>query len=124
MNEFKPLPLAIANLTDKTAEYRVVLETAEGYNGGYGLKGFPEKQITLRKAVRFKDSDQDAGSLRLDPLPKMGLGMYRHDSSERGGACVVRLQYGGCQTGDVSRAHPHHSVKRTGKMGIGQRRFP
>ena len=70
VNEFKPLPLAIANLTDKTAEYRVVLETAEGYNGGYGLKGFPEKQITLRKAVRFKDSDQDAGSLRLDPLPK------------------------------------------------------
>lgn len=71
VNEFKPLPLAIANLTDKIAEYRVVLETAEGYNGGYGLKGFPEKQITLRKAVRFKDSDQDAGSLRLDPLPKM-----------------------------------------------------
>lgn len=71
VNELKPLPLAIANLTNKTAEYRVILETCESYNGKYGLKDFPSGQITFRQAVRFKDSDKDTDSLRLDPLPRM-----------------------------------------------------
>lgn len=76
VNERKPLPIAIANLTDKVAEYRVTIETVEPgemglnkYNGFYGLKGFPPKQIEQRFAVRYKDSNTDEGCLRLDPLP-------------------------------------------------------
>ena len=73
VNEFKALPVAIMNLTDKPADYRVILETAENrYFGSYGLKGFPVEKITQRFAVRFKDNDKDAGSLRFDPLPKIG----------------------------------------------------
>ncbi|MBQ7403950.1 MAG: hypothetical protein IJW05_10985 [Lentisphaeria bacterium] len=73
INEFKSLPIAIMNLTDKPADYRVILETDEHrYFGSFGLKGFPAENITQRFAVRFKDNDKDAGSLRYDPLPKIG----------------------------------------------------
>ena len=73
VNERKALPVAIMNLTDKPADYRVILETAEHkYNGSFGLAGFPAEKITQRYAVRFKDNDKDSGSLRFDPLPKMG----------------------------------------------------
>ena len=73
VNELKALPVAILNLTDKTADYRVILETDEHrYLGSFGLKGFPADQISQRFAVRFKDNDKDAGSLRFDPLPKIG----------------------------------------------------
>lgn len=72
VNERKALPVAVANMTAKTAEYRVILETAEKYNGAFGLKGFPPEKITQRFAVRFKDNDKDPGRLRLDPLPKIG----------------------------------------------------
>ena len=73
VNEFKALPVAIMNLTDKPADYRVILETDEHrYFGSFGLKGFPAGKITQRYAVRFKDNDKDSGSLRFDPLPKIG----------------------------------------------------
>ena len=73
VNDRKALPVAIMNLTDKPADYRVILETAEHrYNGSFGLAGFPAEKITQRYAVRFKDNDKDSGSLRFDPLPKMG----------------------------------------------------
>ena len=79
VNERKPLPLAIANLTDKVAEYRVTIETVEPgqmglnkYNGFYGLKGFPPEKIEQRYAIRYKDTDTDPDCLRLDPLPLMG----------------------------------------------------
>ena len=72
INERKALPVAVANLTAKTAEYRVILETAGRFNGSFGLKGFPPEKITQRFAVRFKDNDKDPGRLRLDPLPRIG----------------------------------------------------
>ncbi|MBR4672931.1 MAG: hypothetical protein IKP00_00555 [Victivallales bacterium] len=79
VNERKALPLAIANLTDKVAEYRVTIETVEPgqlgvnqYNGFYGLKGFPPDKIEQRYAIRYKDTDTDPDCLRLDPLPLMG----------------------------------------------------
>ncbi|MBE6370440.1 MAG: hypothetical protein E7055_00005 [Lentisphaerae bacterium] len=72
VNELKALPVAVMNLTDKTADYRVILETDEKYIGSYGLKDFPAEKIIQRFAVRFKDNDKDAGSLRYDPLPKIG----------------------------------------------------
>ena len=81
VNEQKPLPVAVANLTDATAQYRVVLETEpEGLtisktvpdDGVFGLKGFPQRNITVREALRFKDTDGDPVTLRLDPLPRIG----------------------------------------------------
>lgn len=81
VNEQKPLPVAVANLTDMTAQYRVVLETEpEGLtvskmvpdDGEFGLKGFPQRNITVREALRFKDTDSEPVSLRLDPLPRIG----------------------------------------------------
>ncbi len=71
VNELKGVPVALANLTDRAAEYQVILETKGRYNGAWGLEGFPPEQFVMRQAVRFKDSDDDPGSLRLDPLPKM-----------------------------------------------------
>lgn len=71
VNEWKGVPVALANLTAEAAEYQVILETCGKYNGEYGLEGFPKSQFTMRQAVRFKDSDKDVGSLRFDPLPEM-----------------------------------------------------
>lgn len=81
-NEVKALPIAIANLTDRAAEYRVVVETVEGrmsdredryyeYEGHRGLKDFPSGQVVFRHAVAIKDSDAQEFGLVLDPLPKM-----------------------------------------------------
>jgi len=82
VNETKALPIAVANLTDRPADYRLVLET-DGekdrveqdmfyrYNGARGLRGFPTRQITIRHAVAIKDSDGENPGAVLDPLPKM-----------------------------------------------------
>jgi len=78
VNELKPLPVAVANLTDRVAQYRVSLETEPGpgplggriqEDGEFGLAGFPPEKIRVREALRFKDTDQDPVTLRLDPLP-------------------------------------------------------
>ena len=78
VNELKPMPVAVANLTDAVAQYRVVLETEPGpgplggrilEDGDFGLAGFPPEKIKVREALRFKESDQDPVTLRLDPLP-------------------------------------------------------
>ena len=80
VNEKKPLPVAIGNLTDRAQTYRVVLETyPEGktyyntvpFNGTFGLKGFPEKKITLRYAAPYKKTDAPLPNRFLDPLVKM-----------------------------------------------------
>ena len=77
VNELKAVPLALANLTGELAEYRVSLESTgpedaiTKYDGAFGLYGFPSSQITMRKGVRFKDSDQYQGKLRIDPLVAM-----------------------------------------------------
>ena len=80
VNEKKALPIAIGNMTDRFAQYRVVLETEPGNrpginfrldNGEFGLAGFPPEKITVREALRFKDSDEDPVAMRLDPLVGM-----------------------------------------------------
>jgi hypothetical protein len=72
INERKALPLAIANLSDRVEDYVVVLETADKPNVGVrGLKGFPNEKLTLRKALRMKDSSARNPTLRFDPLPIM-----------------------------------------------------
>lgn len=75
-NEIKPLPIAVANLTDRTAAYRVVVETVtEGGNvyksGEKGLAGFPCDQVVFRKMVTYRSADAGEDFLRLDPVPKM-----------------------------------------------------
>ena len=72
INERKALALAIANLSDRVEDYVVVLETAGRPNvGERGLKGFPNEKLTVRKALRMKDSSAKNPTLRLDPLPGM-----------------------------------------------------
>ena len=72
VNEIRALPLALANLTDRTEDYRVILETcANDYVGAWGLEGFPPEQIVARKGLRFKDVDTDCPSTRFDPLAKL-----------------------------------------------------
>ena len=74
INERKALPVAIANLADRAEDYVVLLETAEKpLVGAFGLKGFPADRITVRKALRMKDSNGKEPTLRLDPLPTMDL---------------------------------------------------
>ena len=80
VNEKKPLPVAIGNLTGSFEQYRVVLETepkkAPGGkfyldNGEFGLEGFPKDKITVREALRFKSREEDPVLPRLDPLVGM-----------------------------------------------------
>ena len=84
VNEQKPLPLAVANLTDRPGCYRIVLETVpEGLtasrvrpvNGAFGLKGFPPEKITVREAFPYKETEERPVTMRLDPLPKMNEAM-------------------------------------------------
>ena len=83
VNERVGLPVAVLNLTDRAEEYVVRLETStfdpdpnkpwadKQMNGSWGLKGFPASQIVARHALRFKDTDAEPVTLRLEPLPKM-----------------------------------------------------
>ena len=77
VNEKKPLPIAIANLTDSFGQYRVTLEAnpAEfdpkkpGFDTGiFGLAGYPKEKIAVREALRFRDTESKPVTLRLDPL--------------------------------------------------------
>ena len=83
VNEQKPLPVAIVNLSDFFTQYRVVLETVpekqtglHGVDcrdaGDFGLKGFPPEKIVVREALRIKDSDEGVlPTTRFDPLVSM-----------------------------------------------------
>lgn len=77
VNEKKPLPVAIANLTDSFAQYRVTLEVPSAkrnakrpfYDSGvFGLSGYPQEKINVREALRVKDTESKPISSRLDPL--------------------------------------------------------
>ena len=71
VNERKALPLAIANLVDRAEDYVVTLDDGSARNTGkFGLKGFPAAAVTMRKALRMKDSSARNPTLRFDPLPE------------------------------------------------------
>ena len=81
VNEVTGLPVAMLNLTERTEQYVVRLETSTedsrrtwrgGYDGRYGLEGLEPERVTLREALRFKDTDQTPCTLRFDPLPAAG----------------------------------------------------
>ena len=61
--ELRALPIALANMTDETEEYRVTLETTHpsekltACDGRKGLNGFPSGQVTIRRGVVVKDKD-------------------------------------------------------------------
>ena len=77
VNECVDLPIAVANLTDRAADYRVVLETVPTnkfnlfYTGDYGLRGLEPSRVVARGAVRMKDTTRAPASVRLDPLPRL-----------------------------------------------------
>ncbi len=72
INEIRALPLALANLTERTADYRVVLETCrDEHIGTLGLEGFPPAKVIARKGLRFKDVDTPNPTTRFDPLPRL-----------------------------------------------------
>ena len=83
VNERVGLPVAILNLLERSEEYVVRLETStfdpnpskayadKQYNGTWGLKDFPVSQIAARHALRFKDTDNEPVTLRLEQLPRM-----------------------------------------------------
>ena len=81
VNEVTGVPVAILNMTGRAEEYLVRLETdtsdpAEewraGCNGKYGLAGLEPERVTLRRAMRFKDTEQAPCTVRYDPLPRAG----------------------------------------------------
>ena len=72
VNEIRALPLAVANLTDRAEDYRVVLETEKNdFVGDWGLEGFPAANVVLRRGVRFRDVDGASPTTRFDPLPRL-----------------------------------------------------
>lgn len=72
VNEIRALPLAVANLTERTEDYRVVLETERNdFVGDWGLEGFPAANVVLRRGVRFRDVDGASPTTRFDPLPRL-----------------------------------------------------
>ena len=77
INEIRALPLAVANLTDRPEDCRVILETTESEKAGrFGLEGFPSGQITVRRGVRVRDVKTADPSTRFDPLPLMDEGGF------------------------------------------------
>ncbi len=72
INEWKALPLAVFNNTDRPQEYRVVVEAGDtrwlSHQLAEGLVDFPK--VTMREAIPFR-LDQNGGKAILDPLPKM-----------------------------------------------------
>ncbi|OQA87422.1 MAG: hypothetical protein BWY31_00792 [Lentisphaerae bacterium ADurb.Bin242] len=68
VNEIKPLALAIANLTDKTVDYRILAELRPEKSTWHDGKPFPG--ATLRQGVRMRDSGKADGAL-FDPLPRL-----------------------------------------------------
>ena len=73
VNEIRALPLAVANLTGRTEDYRVVLEADGGVFMGerWGLDGFPSAQVVARRGVRIRDVAAASPSMRFDPLVRM-----------------------------------------------------
>jgi hypothetical protein len=72
INEWKALPLAIVNLAERAEDYAVLIEDGSQSNtGAFGLKGFPAENLTVRKALRMKDSGAKNPTMRFDPLPAM-----------------------------------------------------
>ena len=72
VNEIKPLALAVANMTDRTVEYRVVAEVKDPgcrYNRDWE-DGLPFPGVTIRKALRIRD-DTTGDNPIYDPLPKL-----------------------------------------------------
>ena len=71
VNEFKAMPLAITNMTDKTAAYRVIVcnNTLKDGIEIRGLEDFPKDKVIMREAVRVKDSEAEKHGLLFDPLP-------------------------------------------------------
>ena len=87
INELKALPLAIANLTDQTEAYRVILETEDAAfelmpsvrparpsakNGSFGLDKFPSGRIVQRRGIPVKDTEEDRYARRIDPMERIG----------------------------------------------------
>ena len=72
INEVAALPLAIANLSGRVEDYRVVLDVEGGpIAGGFGLRGFPVTKISMRRGVRVRDVEGPSPSTRFDPLVRM-----------------------------------------------------
>ena len=91
MGEYESLPIIITNLTDSTEAYRVIIygEEIKGIEQKNLIETygdvFPGEAITMREAIRVKDSDSPGYGLRFDPLPLMNSGhtitVPPHDSS-------------------------------------------
>ena len=89
VNEQKPLPIAIANFTENFQQFRVVLESEPEPprdNGAFGLRGFPAEKITVREALRFRDTDQAPESVRYDPLVEMNAARVLSVPAKEAGA--------------------------------------
>lgn len=74
INEHKALPVAIINRTAKPETYRVVIHPNLGQStvDFTGLtNNFPSGNITMREALRVKDSDASGAGSIFDPLPLM-----------------------------------------------------
>ncbi len=75
INEFRPLPLAIANMTDKPAAYRIFIY--RGLDNGIeipGLNGFDNNKITIRSAFAVADGDSKQHGNMYGPLPLINQG--------------------------------------------------
>lgn len=79
VNEFKPLPLAVTNLTGETEEYRVFVGGLGAHGSeSPGLTGeggtlFPAGKIQLLRGIRVKDGEDGKNNRRIDPLVKMDV---------------------------------------------------
>lgn len=79
VNEWKSVPVAVANLSSREGDYIVVLDHQRPFNKDpakynpnatdFGLKGFPAGKMRVRRALKMRDAVTPDPSLRLDPLP-------------------------------------------------------
>lgn len=77
INDKRPLPLGLVNLTDKAEEYRLSIGNIDRV--GMDRKGlltkdgklFPADKITLLRGIRMRDGEEENVSMRFDPMVEM-----------------------------------------------------
>ncbi len=119
VNEFKPVPVAILNLTDKTAAYRIFAYSA--MNDGIevpGLAGLPADKLTIREAVRVKDSDSDAHGLMNDPLPRINEAYTITVPPKQTGLVWLTLDCRGLKPGNYTSALRVIPLSEPGKFTL------
>ncbi len=100
VNERIPFRFAVTNLTGQMEEYRILLFSREdNAQEVEGLTGFPVEKISILRAVRVKESENQDGPRRFDPLAPLDASRTIHAPPGDSGMCWVNFDATGAKPG-------------------------